>query len=434
MYCRYCGKEINDDAVFCQYCGKRLVGNDEEIKEEKKKEKVDEKFVKFKKDYSRGSLSGLIWYGAMSVIASVFLAIGYVIVGLIYISQGNDIFINGDLNFGVLFKQIVEMDYFIIVPICYLIGYAASAILAILISKKLVYKNEDNPEVFKKNIRKLTAKELLLVIACAFGIWGVGVVIGNLPEFLGLGSNDSTLDFIFGNYTILYVLMAMFGAPIIEELIFRKILIDKIGSHGEGLAVLVSGLLFGLMHGNLGQFFLAFNLGLLFAIVYIKTRNILYTMGLHFMINTYASLPEIVAMFDVDISEIWLYVTIGLCFVGLIIAIIFRKNELFKLDCSSDYDGNKIYRAVGYLIFFIILVVTLGTTTITLYGEGLIFDALARKVSLAYLAIIVPVGCFVVLMILLNKQLRTKFKARPQEVVEENLEQIEEVNEVEEEK
>lgn len=24
MYCRYCGKELSDDAVFCQYCGKNL--------------------------------------------------------------------------------------------------------------------------------------------------------------------------------------------------------------------------------------------------------------------------------------------------------------------------------------------------------------------------------------------------------------------------
>ena len=26
MYCKYCGKQIDDDSVFCQYCGKSLSG------------------------------------------------------------------------------------------------------------------------------------------------------------------------------------------------------------------------------------------------------------------------------------------------------------------------------------------------------------------------------------------------------------------------
>ncbi len=34
MFCRYCGKEIEDDSVFCRYCGRELkkdqnLGNDE---------------------------------------------------------------------------------------------------------------------------------------------------------------------------------------------------------------------------------------------------------------------------------------------------------------------------------------------------------------------------------------------------------------------
>lgn len=25
MYCKYCGKKIDDDSLFCQYCGRRIV-------------------------------------------------------------------------------------------------------------------------------------------------------------------------------------------------------------------------------------------------------------------------------------------------------------------------------------------------------------------------------------------------------------------------
>lgn len=31
MYCRYCGKEIEDDSIYCQYCGKKLTNDFHQI-------------------------------------------------------------------------------------------------------------------------------------------------------------------------------------------------------------------------------------------------------------------------------------------------------------------------------------------------------------------------------------------------------------------
>ena len=42
---------------------------------------------------------------------------------------------------------------------------------------------------------------------------------------------------------------------------FRKLLIDRIVPFGQRVAVVVSGLAFGLFHGNFYQFFYAFSLG-----------------------------------------------------------------------------------------------------------------------------------------------------------------------------
>ena len=55
--------------------------------------------------------------------------------------------------------------------------------------------------------------------------------------------------------------------------------------YGEGVAVLFSGLMFGLFHGNLNQFVYAFVLGLCFGFIYVKTGNIRYTIGLHMLVN-----------------------------------------------------------------------------------------------------------------------------------------------------
>ena len=62
-------------------------------------------------------------------------------------------------------------------------------------------------------------------------------------------------------------------APVAEELIFRKLLIDRLTQYGEGVAVLFSGLMFGLFHGNLNQFVYAFVLGLCFGFIYVKTGD-----------------------------------------------------------------------------------------------------------------------------------------------------------------
>lgn len=74
-------------------------------------------------------------------------------------------------------------------------------------------------------------------------------------------------------------------APIAEELIYRKLLIDRAVKYGEATAVLLSGLMFGLFHGNLNQFIYAFVLGICFGFVYVKTGNIRYTILLHMLVN-----------------------------------------------------------------------------------------------------------------------------------------------------
>lgn len=74
-------------------------------------------------------------------------------------------------------------------------------------------------------------------------------------------------------------------APVMEELMFRKMLIDRTYKYGEGMSIVFSGLVFGLFHGNLNQFAYAFVLGIFFGFIYVKTKNIIYTIILHMIIN-----------------------------------------------------------------------------------------------------------------------------------------------------
>lgn len=81
------------------------------------------------------------------------------------------------------------------------------------------------------------------------------------------------------------VLYMVICAPIMEEYVFRKLIVDRTVRYGQGVAVVVSGLMFGLFHGNLNQFIYAFVLGMFLAFLYVKTGNIKITIALHMLIN-----------------------------------------------------------------------------------------------------------------------------------------------------
>ena len=74
-------------------------------------------------------------------------------------------------------------------------------------------------------------------------------------------------------------------APIFEEWIFRKEIIDRTRKYGEKTAIVVSALCFGLFHGNVRQFFYAFGLGLILGYMYVRTSKLWYSMLMHALVN-----------------------------------------------------------------------------------------------------------------------------------------------------
>ena len=91
-------------------------------------------------------------------------------------------------------------------------------------------------------------------------------------------------------------------APILEELFFRKIVCDRLLPLGEGYAVFVSAVLFGLIHQNFYQFAYAFFVGLIFAFIYVKTGKLIYSTLYHVIINFLGSVvaPFIIKQVDLD--------------------------------------------------------------------------------------------------------------------------------------
>ncbi len=193
----------------------------------------------------------------------------------------------------------------------------------------------------------------------------VGNFIGNmfmlqLSVFTGYDFSNM-LEQTFDLPVWLSSLFTLIAAPLFEELIFRKIMIDRLRPHGEFCAVLISSLLFGLMHGNFYQFFYATLLGAMLGYLYLRSGKWYLCSLMHLLINLIGGvLPSLLMdMADYDtllslegseemtvfvaehlikilpfiVYQLLLY---GLAFAGIILLIVFyrkihlqpRENEL----------------------------------------------------------------------------------------------------------
>ena len=82
--------------------------------------------------------------------------------------------------------------------------------------------------------------------------------------------------------TFLFVVIA---APLLEELVFRRLICRRLLPLGEGWAIVLSSAFFALFHGNFYQVFYAFTLGCLFSFIYLKTGRLIHSIIFHMSVN-----------------------------------------------------------------------------------------------------------------------------------------------------
>jgi len=110
----------------------------------------------------------------------------------------------------------------------------------------------------------------------------VGIVPADVPDM-----QDGTVPVL-----LLNILAVGIAPALLEELLFRGVVLQGLRPAGDTVALAVSALMFGLMHGTIYQIPFAFILGLVFGYIVLKTGNILWSMALHAINNTLAVLME----------------------------------------------------------------------------------------------------------------------------------------------
>lgn len=188
------------------------------------------------------------------------------------------------LNFCMeLYVNHFEIVFLLTMMPIYAIGYP----LLVILSKR-------RPAVILEK-HKLGAGNFMILLLMCFGVMIAGNIVGLIVNaVIGVLKGSpvvNPLDSMLGGNTLLMnIFVVGICAPVFEELMFRKLLVDRMVRFGEAAAVVVSGLMFGLFHGNFSQFFYAALLGFIFAYVYVKTGKIRYSIGFHMIINLSSAL------------------------------------------------------------------------------------------------------------------------------------------------
>ncbi len=122
---------------------------------------------------------------------------------------------------------------------------------------------------------------------------------------------------------IMYIIYMTVIPAVFEELMFRGVIMTSLRRFGDGFAVVVSALLFGLLHGNLLQSINAFFLGLLLGYFAVKSGSVITAMVIHFANNLlYAAFNLILPHLSDTQANMVVAVVYGLIAVAGIVALI----------------------------------------------------------------------------------------------------------------
>lgn len=177
-----------------------------------------------------------------------------------------------------------------------------SMMITYIVGMPLIYLMVRKMPVVEPEKHKMSAGQFVLSAIMCFSLMYCSNLVGTIiTTVIGLikGSpvetNAASQMAMDANMGLTFFFMVL-CAPIVEEFVFRKLIVDRTLKYGQGVAIVTSGLMFGLFHGNLSQFVYAFALGMFFAFIYIRTGKLKVTIGLHMIVNFMGGIVSVLVL------------------------------------------------------------------------------------------------------------------------------------------
>ncbi|WP_075680188.1 CPBP family intramembrane glutamic endopeptidase [Roseburia sp. 831b] len=170
-------------------------------------------------------------------------------------------------------------------------------------------------------LRKIPAKGILavLLMGITFNIV-ISTLLATIPfPDAWMETYQQNSSVLTGGNEIISFLATVFMAPVLEEIVFRGLIYDRLKKGMPAVvAAIISSLAFGLMHGTIIWMMYAFVLGVVLVIVFERFHSLLANMFLHFGFN----LTGMCLNHAQGMSEVAGWILTGVCVIGFIASIV----------------------------------------------------------------------------------------------------------------
>lgn len=152
------------------------------------------------------------------------------------------------------------------------------------------FSGKPTKQIFQEfGFKKISFKAVMLCIGIAVCLIFLNTAFNSVYTMIlslfGYAPASSTIT----SYSFWAFLLAIFASAVLpgfcEEFANRGVLLSGLKGLGAKKAIIISGLLFGLMHFNVGQFGYAFLVGMFFAYLCLATGSIIPGIIIHFLNN-----------------------------------------------------------------------------------------------------------------------------------------------------
>lgn len=261
----------------------------------------------------------------------------------------------------------------------------------------------------KSEVRKMYAKPRYFGRAMGMFPAGYGaaitmsiitMLIGRLFEGTAVEDSFNATENMFTSSNTVSALILFFHtvilAPLFEEFWFRGLVLQSLRPYGNGFAIFISAILFGITHANLSQFFYATTIGIILGYVAVQTQSVVTTTIMHALFNGISGITSLflvnrdivryMASLGMEIEAektpivvmflIWTVLVLTLAFVGFVMAMI-------KLFHIGRYRVPKMQTEISsqrrWGIFLsrptvvIMLLIALDTMTVAFVTEKLVY-------------------------------------------------------------
>lgn len=290
--------------------------------------------------------------GANLLAREVFLFISGIVIGIgyfIYCAVKN----NGldNINVEEAIKALIENPLNSIIPV--LIGFMPVMYF--------IKRNVGKQRILTEK-KKFTLKNIFMFFILLLGLSYSCTLISALMEGglnvagLTMEESEKILESFDAPAMVLYTVLV---APVVEELIYRGMVLRFLDKFDKGVAIVGSGVLFGFMHANFCQIFMAIGIGIFLGYI-TEEYSIKLAIILHMMNNAFSflvgKLAENLSAFNISENVFCGIIMVIVIFI-LIVAVIRNYN---KIKCEfAKYKPSKQMCTYFFTSFSVVLLMAI---------------------------------------------------------------------------